>query len=84
VFLEASCALCHAIGGTTASAQHAPDLTHLASRGTLAAGTLPNTAGNLAAWIVDPQSAKPGTNMPPTTLSSDDLGALVSYLLTLK
>jgi len=60
-----------------------PDLTHLASRRTLAAGTLPNTKGNLAGWIVDPQSIKPGVRMPANQLEGKDLQALLAYLRSL-
>jgi cytochrome c oxidase subunit 2 len=84
LFQAASCAMCHAIQGTLANAQRAPDLTHLASRRTLAAGTLPNTPQDLASWISDPQKHKPGTNMPATPLSKEDLQALVAYLGALK
>jgi cytochrome c oxidase subunit 2 len=84
LFQSNSCAMCHAIQGTQANAQRAPDLTHLASRQTLAADTLRNTPQDLAAWISDPQQHKPGTNMPATPLSADDLGALVAYLGGLK
>jgi cytochrome c oxidase subunit II len=61
-----------------------PDLTHLASRRTIAAGTLPNSRGNLAGWIIDPQKIKPGTRMPPNQLKPADLQALLAYLETLK
>ena len=84
VFLASSCVMCHAIKGTPAGSRVGPDLTHLASRRTIAAGTLPNTRGNLAGWIVDPQSIKPGTLMPSNNLSPDDLQALLSYLETLR
>ena len=84
VFLRSSCVMCHAIEGTTAGARKAPDLTHLASRTTIAAGTLPNRAAELARWIANPQDFKPGTNMPATTLTGDDLRALVAYLESLK
>jgi cytochrome c oxidase subunit 2 len=84
VFLRSTCVMCHAIEGTPAAARKGPDLTHLAGRSTLAAGTLPNRPAELARWIADPQSFKPGTNMPATALSSDDLNALVSYLGTLR
>ena len=83
VFMQSTCAMCHAIEGTDASATEAPDLTHLASRRTIAAGTLPNTPQTLAAWISDPQSVKPGANMPPNALPPSDLAALVAYLRTL-
>jgi cytochrome c oxidase subunit 2 len=84
VFLASSCVMCHAISGTTAGSRIGPDLTHLASRRTIAAGTLPNTRGNLAGWILDAQAIKPGVKMPPNRLSSADLQALLAYLETLK
>jgi cytochrome c oxidase subunit 2 len=84
LFQSVSCAMCHTINGTLAQGKQAPDLTHLASRQTIAAGTLKNTAQNLASWIADPQKHKPGTNMPATPLSNEDLAAIVGYLGTLK
>ena len=84
VFTSASCVLCHSVQGTDASATVGPDLTHLASRGMIAAGTLPNTPGNLAAWIMAPQRLKPGVQMPATALPPDDLGALTRYLASLQ
>jgi cytochrome c oxidase subunit II len=84
VFMASSCVLCHAIGGTSAGGVTGPNLTHVASRLSLAAGTLPNTRGHLAGWIVDPQMQKPGNNMPPNLLSADELQALLSYLETLR
>jgi cytochrome c oxidase subunit 2 len=84
LFQSQSCAMCHAVQGTLANAQHGPDLTHVAARQTLASGTLPNSPDNMAAWISDPQKIKPGTNMPATPLSAEDLKALVAWLETLK
>ena len=84
VFVHGTCAMCHTIEGTDAQAKHAPDLTHIASRKMLAAGTLENTPAMRAAWIADPQSFKPGANMPASNLSSDDLNAVLAYLATLK
>jgi cytochrome c oxidase subunit 2 len=84
VFMESPCVMCHAIQGTSANAKNGPDLTHVASRMTLASGTLPNTRGNLAGWITNPQQIKPGTNMPAVTLPVDDLQALLTYLESLK
>jgi len=84
VFLTATCVMCHAIEGTSAGSHAGPDLTHLASRRTIAAGTLPNTRGALAGWIVDPQRIKPGTRMPPNQLKPQDLDALLTYLQSLK
>lgn len=84
VFLTGTCAMCHAIAGTPAGSHAGPDLTHLASRRTIAAGSLPNTRGNLAGWIVDPQRIKPGAKMPPNMLEPKDLDALLTYLQSLK
>jgi cytochrome c oxidase subunit 2 len=84
VFMRTTCAMCHSISGTSAGAQTGPDLTHLASRQTIAAGTLANTDGNLMAWISDPQGIKPGVLMPATKLDPGDLKALVAYLRQLK
>jgi cytochrome c oxidase subunit II len=84
VFLTGPCAMCHTIDGTSAASHVGPDLTHVASRRTIAAGTLPNTRGALAGWIVDPQRIKPGTRMPPNQLKPQDLDALLTYLQTLK
>ena len=84
VFLSASCSMCHAIAGTNAGSHVGPDLTHLASRRTIAAGTLPNNTGNLAGWILDPQSIKPGAKMPPNQLDPQSLQALLAYLQSLK
>jgi cytochrome c oxidase subunit 2 len=84
VFMTGTCAMCHSIEGTSAGSHAGPDLTHLASRRTIAAGTLPNTRGNLAGWIVDPQRIKPGAKMPPNFLRPDDLDALLTYLQSLK
>jgi cytochrome c oxidase subunit 2 len=84
VFLHATCTQCHTIRGTIAGATLGPDLTHLAARGSLAAGTLPNRRGHLAGWIVDPQQIKPGARMPPNSVQSEDLHRLLTYLETLK
>jgi cytochrome c oxidase subunit 2 len=84
VFLAAPCVMCHTIQGTLAGASIGPNLTHLASRNYIAAGTLPNTRGHLSGWVVDPQAIKPGNRMPPNSLKSDDLQALLDYLQSLK
>ena len=84
VFMQARCATCHTIRGSDAAGQTAPDLTHIASRPTLGAGSVPNTAENLANWIQDSQRVKPGNQMPPNALAAEDLQALVSYLETLR
>jgi cytochrome c oxidase subunit 2 len=84
VFMGSTCVMCHSIGGTDASAMHAPDLTHLAGRRMLGAGVLPNTREHLASWISDPQSHKPGVNMPAHVFAPDQLAALVAYLQSLQ
>jgi cytochrome c oxidase subunit 2 len=84
VFQTAQCPMCHRIAGSDANGTVAPDLSHLASRHTLAAGTLPNTPGHLAGWIIDPQRVKPGVKMPTNELAPDDLHALLAYLDSLR
>jgi cytochrome c oxidase subunit 2 len=84
VFLEESCSGCHAIRGTAANETLGPDLTHLATRRTLAAGVLPNTRSKLAELILHPQSVKPGITMPPTSLSESELDELLDYLEELR
>jgi cytochrome c oxidase subunit II len=78
------CASCHSIAGTPASGQIAPDLTHVASRRSIGAGTFPMSRGHLYAWIADPQTAKPGNNMPYIGLEPNELHAIVAYLETLR
>jgi cytochrome c oxidase subunit 2 len=77
---QGACALCHQILGTSAGGRIGPDLTHIASRQTIGAGTLPMSRANLLAWIDDPQRFKPGIRMPKVGLSRDDLIAVVAYL----
>jgi cytochrome c oxidase subunit 2 len=77
------CSSCHAIAGTPANGTIGPDLTHLASRRTLAAA-MPMSEGNLYGWIEDPQSLKPGSHMPTIGLEPQQLHAVVAYLETLK
>jgi cytochrome c oxidase subunit 2 len=84
VFLTTTCAQCHAIQGTIANGRVGPNLTHIASRPYIAAGSLPNTKGHLGGWISDPQKIKPGVRMPMNAYSSEDLQALLEYLQSLK
>lgn len=84
VFLARQCAFCHTVRGTGAYGNVGPDLTHLASRGTIAAGTLPNSRGHLAGWILNSQTIKPGNQMPPNPLEAGDLQALLAYLEELR
>ena len=84
VFVGSTCVMCHAIEGIGANARKGPDLTHVGGRRTLAAGTLPNTPEEMRRWIRDPQSIKPGSNMPSSTLPEADLDVLVAYLESLR
>ena len=84
VFLESSCVDCHAVRGTPAVGNNGPDLTHVASRRTLAAVTMPNTKGNLGGWISNPQHIKPGNHMPAVPLDSEAFLALLRYMESLR
>jgi len=84
VFETQACTNCHTIAGTAARGTFGPDLTHLASRATLASGALPNTPANLQAWIQDPNTLKPGVLMPAMQLSNEQIDEVVAYLETLR
>jgi cytochrome c oxidase subunit 2 len=84
VFLSNQCASCHTIRGTPARGTVGPDLTHLASRTTLAALAIPNRADELRRWVADPQGVKPGNKMPALALSSRDRADLLTYLASLR
>jgi cytochrome c oxidase subunit 2 len=83
-FLTKQCAACHTIRGTPASGTTGPDLTHVGGRKYIAAGLLETTRGSLAAWIADPQTLKPGNNMPMVPLNADELRSISAYLTGLK
>jgi cytochrome c oxidase subunit II len=83
IFRQKNCVNCHSIAGLMTKGHVAPDLTHVASRETLAAGTLPNTPENLSRWLKDPQAVK-DCNMPDIGLSDDQVRYLVAYLGGLK
>lgn len=80
VFLQRQCVLCHTVRGTPAGGRLGPDLTHLASRRTLAAGSLPNDRFHLARWLILTQTVKPGNLMPATILPPEEFEALLDYL----
>lgn len=94
VFLRSPCVACHTIAGTTAQGKIGPDLSHIGSRTTIAAGVLDNTPANMKLWIEDPAAIKPGIvpALRPTyfmpafkdSLKPEDLNALVAYLESLK
>jgi cytochrome c oxidase subunit 2 len=83
-FMSSACPLCHTIRGTDAAGVMGPDLTHVGSRASLAAGALENNRGNLAAWIAEPQVIKPGNHMPAVGLDLHDLQSITAYLDGLK
>jgi cytochrome c oxidase subunit 2 len=83
VFLHSACINCHTIAGTVATGRFGPDLTHLASRDTIASGPIQNTPENLRKWIADPSSMKPGVLMPSMHLNDHDLDVITAYLTTL-
>lgn len=74
------CGACHTVRGTPAGGELGPDLTHLMSRSTIAAGTLPNKPAYLSGWIADPQHVKPGALMPRLDLSGSDLASIRTFL----
>ena len=81
LFLDSGCGACHRIAGTEANGEAGPDLTHVGSRSTLAAGILPNNCGTMMGWIADSQSIKPGNRMPSyDRLSVDELGHIAAFL----
>jgi cytochrome c oxidase subunit II len=86
IFARQGCIGCHAIryGAGETGGKVGPDLTHVASRGTLGAGTLDNNRGNLGGWIVNSQAIKPGNLMPPMPMDGGSLQALLGYLESLK
>lgn len=85
LFLQNGCGACHNIAGTPATGTVGPDLTHLASRGRIAAGALPAEVASLASWIAHPEAVKPGALMPGyPMLPADELVAIGTYLAGLE
>jgi cytochrome c oxidase subunit 2 len=84
LFESQSCISCHVVRGTAAQGKFGPDLTHLMSRDTIAAGAAPNTPEKLKVWIKNPDDLKPGSLMPAMQLSDDQIDKVVAYLTTLK
>jgi cytochrome c oxidase subunit II len=83
IFETTACINCHAIRGTVADGRFGPDLTHLMSRATIAAGAVKNTRENMRLWIQNPDAIKPGSLMPAMKLNDEDLESLVGYMETL-
>jgi cytochrome c oxidase subunit 2 len=85
LFLETGCGACHVVRGTPADGRLGPDLTHVGSRLSLAAGTFPNNQGTLAGWIASAQHLKPGNLMPSFgNLQGEELRAIAAYMESLK
>ena len=81
LFQQVGCGACHAVRGTAAAGTIGPDLTHLASRATLAAGILPNDHAALVRWISGAETIKPGSRMPSfAALPADHVEAIAAYL----
>ncbi|MBW3645956.1 MAG: cytochrome c oxidase subunit II, partial [Actinobacteria bacterium] len=80
LFADVGCASCHTVRGTSADGTAGPDLTHLASRRTLAAATVPNDREHLEGWITDPHAIKEGVEMPATELDERQRRLLIQYL----
>jgi cytochrome c oxidase subunit 2 len=83
-FFDLRCGACHVVRGTNAAGARGPDLTHVASRRFIAAGTLANTPDGMAAWLADSQHAKPGNLMPSMRLTQTELQAVAAYMATLR
>lgn len=84
IFTTSVCAQCHTVQGTGTNGRVGPNLTHIASRPYIAAGSLQNTGDHLKQWIADPQAIKPGIRMPMNQYTDEDMQALVTYLESLK
>ena len=84
VFESTACVNCHTVSGTAAIGKFGPDLTHLMSRDTIAAGAAPNTPESLRLWIKNPAAIKPGSKLPAMGLSDQDVDAVGTYLETLR
>lgn len=85
LFLNNRCGLCHTVRGTPANGRLGPDLTHVGSRLSIAAGILPNGQGAIAGWITGSQHLKPENKMPAfNQFSGEDLRALSAYMESLQ
>jgi cytochrome c oxidase subunit 2 len=84
LFAADQCASCHQIRGTSAAGTIGPDLTHVATRSTLAALTIPNQPAALRQWIANPQRAKPGNRMPDLGLPPSEIDQIAAYLESLR
>lgn len=95
-FNKFQCAVCHTVRGVPGAAGLVgPDLTHVGSRTSVAAGIKDMNAGNLKEWIHNPNSVKPGNTMYKAgykamfepmhiEMTGADEDQLVEYLMSLK
>lgn len=84
-FHEHGCNTCHTVRGGDAYGTVGPDLTHVGSRQTLAAGTLPTSPEHFQRWVSSADRVKPGARMPAfSDLPHDTLAALAAYLTQLQ
>jgi cytochrome c oxidase subunit 2 len=84
VFQRNACINCHTVSGTVANGKFGPDLSHVASRDTIASGSVVNTPDNIRQFVDNPAHFKPGVLMPPMHLNAHDLDAVTAYLTSLK
>ena len=84
VFETTACINCHSVRGTNADGHFGPDLTHLMSRSTLAAGAAPNNRAELIDWITDPDHIKPGARMPAMKLEPEQIAKVADFLGSLQ
>jgi cytochrome c oxidase subunit 2 len=84
VFQRNACVSCHTVAGTVATGRFGPDLTHVASRDTIASGAVPFNVANVRAFVDNPANFKPGALMPPMHLNDHDLDLVTAYLTSLK
>ncbi|MDY8109095.1 c-type cytochrome [Fulvimarina sp. 2208YS6-2-32] len=84
-FMENGCDACHSVRGTAADGAIGPDLTHMGSRLTIAAGILENTPTNVAQFIRATDHVKQGVEMPAYgVLPEADIVAIAAWLEQLK
>lgn len=85
LFMDNRCAICHTIRGTPANGGMGPDLTHVGSRLSIAAGVLPGGQGPIAGWIANTQHIKRESKMPAfNQFSGEELRALSAYMESLQ
>ena len=84
LFAQTACVNCHTVRGLTEIGSFGPDLTHLMSRTTLAAGAAANDEASLVEWLTDPDHIKPGARMPAMKLSDSQIAQVAGYLSSLE